>query len=141
MSEEVDIHDFKVIKWLSDSWGERFLGWTLNENDNSYAIFLRIPAKYTVHDKLVEATEEQKFFNEVRFPVQSENKAITLFLKRAGAIIWDKDNDFFSRSEEKIKDSLASFPAYFQILNDVLCGRLTCAQAKDIDSSVIEIWD
>ena len=66
---------------------------------------------------------------------------ITLFLKRAGALVWDKDNDFFSRAEEKIKESISEFPAYFHILNEVLCGRLTCDQAKELDSSVIEIWD
>ena len=136
--EEIDIHDFKEVEELGNRWGKDFLGWTLNENEHKKALFLRVPKKYFIFDKEVEATEEQLFFNEIRIPIS--DTAVTLYLKRAGGQEWEIENDFFERCEEKIKKALSEHPKYLQILNDVSCGRISVDSVEKLTNGIIEVW-
>lgn len=136
--EEIDIHDFKVVEDLCTRWGDRYRGWTLNENEKNFALFMRVPSQYLVNDSYVQANEEQLFFNEIRIPVS--DVAVTLFLKRVGGQEWEKDNNFFERCEEQIKEGISKFPDYFGILNEVTAKRISAEEAEHLCQGVLEIW-
>lgn len=139
---ELDIHDFELNFWLHsyNHWGPDFWGWSFNENETHQAIFMRVPKRYRAKGKFIDSTPEQRFFNQIRFPMTPFKKTVTFNFKKVGAQTWRKENDFFKRSEEQIKEAISKFPKYFRILDQLLLGDTDPDVVAGVDPEVIEVW-
>lgn len=146
MEEEIDLHSFSVKEWLHDRWNPSFWGWALCENETHEAIMLRVPDFYIVQNRKAYTSEENKYFNVIRFPSECKycNKphgiTITFDFNKMNAMVWDKGTNYFESREDKIRESLSKFPKYFYLLELLEMQKQNPHLVSDICGDVYELW-
>lgn len=138
---EINIHDYELVQWLTD-WDSNLVGWSLNQNSDTYAIFIRVPDKYYVGSEEYPTTEQHRYFNMLRVPIGKRGWTVTLNFNKVPALVWDKNSDFLGKNKNKVLKDLLKAPRYFKVLENIyLNPKIRKKNIVQYLKDVVEIWE
>ncbi len=144
---QVDMRSFTVQTWLHEKWSPAYWGWSLCESNTEKALMLRVPDFYYVGSKRVYTSDEHRFFNTVRIPLRCRHcekehgMTVTFDFTKLPVLTWDKVSTYFEDREKEIRDSLATFPKFFYMLEQLELGKLDAHTLKEECGNVFELWE
>lgn len=145
MTVEVsELNNVNVLEDMSKSWGENYLGWIRFEKGSEEGLGFKVPDNFPFEGKLIEAREEHKFFNAIRFPVMNLKTTVLFDFKNIDVVAWEKGSvDFESKRDDFKKFISSKYPPYFKTLDKFSQGKMTCSELEKKLGKVVSFlnWD